>query len=326
MSENTYVTAAARSIQEGNPDKAREILLSYVEQNPDDVQAWFLLSGTLTEPYQMVQCLRHTLALDPQHEGAQTALNTLEQQTGQAPLQVMQVGSNSAAMGRPCPFCSNDFQMAEEVVACPACSTSHHGSCWGENGYRCATRLCQGYSLREERAHPLPIQPAASDSVVTDPQVIVIRKEDIGQAVKITRKEQEQRFQRRLLLLKLLEEEGEVAPEVGAGLPSVDELLDQIQRDRQPAQADRAVPMPPSSEPEPPKATEDETTPTKASPLPPPTGAYQHTPVVTGVIPVMPQPTEPARPEGAHCQQCGYAFQNPKARFCRQCGAQRVDR
>lgn len=303
-----YLRAASQAIQAGELERAWDILGPIVAQDPNNVEAWFLLSGAAPEPRAAAACLRNVLALDPGHDGAAKMLTQLEQQQGLEPLQVMQVGAGSAALEQSCPYCSSLMKALEEVVACPKCQTSHHFECWVENGCACAATLCDGFSIREVYNRPLPRQPSQPE-----PEVIVIRKEDVHDAGKEGRKAQEQRFQRQLLLMALLAEEGEVAPEYAAGLPSVDDLLDQIQRDRGPAEPSQA----------PARTAGPETTPAAAQPTP---TSYRSSGVVTGILSIWPKQPEPQpgaeeRPEA--CQQCGRVFGSSTARFCPKCGAPR---
>ena len=227
MNENysPYLLAAKQALERKEPEQAKQILVPFVEQNPQNAEAWFLLSGAFDDPRTIVACLRNTLAIEPTHSGATAMLAQIEKQHALAPLTVMRVTIASAAMGHKCPFCLGDFKAAEEVVVCPKDQTSHHYECWVENGHACAATLCDGFSVNELYQPPLSPQPLQQNA-----EMIVIQKEDISQAGYATRKDQEERFQRQMLMLALMKEEGALPP--GGDVPSVDDLLDQIQRDR----------------------------------------------------------------------------------------------
>jgi hypothetical protein len=233
---------------------------------------------------------------------------------------VMRVGMGSAANGQACPYCSTPFRALEEVVSCPKCQTSHHYACWVENGCMCAATLCDGFSLREVVQQPLPLQPPQPA-----PEEIVIRKEDVADEGSVTRKQQEQRFQRRLLLVALMAEEDQLPPEAADGLPSVDEILDQIQHDRTTDATPTARDLSSSQETALPSRQETLLPPSPATPP-----AYQSSGIVTGIIPIWPEQAQPeAAPAGEPvdcCGNCGYSFQKSKGRFCPKCGTERETR
>ncbi len=318
MQNNPYLNAASQAIQDGELEKARDILIPLVEQDPNNAEAWFLLSGALDEPRAIMACLRNILVLMPHHVGAIKMMTQLEQQTGLQPLQVMQVGAGSAASEQFCPYCSDSFKATEEVVVCPKCQSNHHFECWLENSHSCAAVLCDGFSIRELYQDPLPLQPPTSEA-----KTIVIKKEDIPDGTTVTRKQQEERFQRRLLLMALMAEEGQLPPGAGDNLPGVDELLDQIQRDRVVDKQTISPAEPPGSE-----AASPPSTPAPASPPFQPTPeSYRSSGVVTDVISIWPDQAQPEAPPATgpakSCQNCGYDLQNSTARFCPKCGTER---
>ena len=223
MTENApYLQTARQAIQNGQLENAVKILTAILSQNDKNAEAWFLLSAAVEDQRTSADCLRNALVIDPQHAGAVQMMRQLEQQSGLKPISVMRVGSRSAAFGHTCPYCASRFNLFDEVVACPQCATNHHWDCWQESGHTCAAGLCKGFSLSEIRQPPLPEQPPAREA-----QVIVIRKEDIPETGKASREEQERHFQRRLLMLALMKEEG-LAP-VSGPLPSADEILTLMQ-------------------------------------------------------------------------------------------------
>src|SRR5512138_2115762 len=222
-----YLRTAAQEIQNKEFDKAKNLLTSILNNNPYNPDAWYLLGVAFGEPHKTAYCLRRALSIQPNHTEAQEGVAQLERDLNIKPLQVMRTDPNSGAIGGTCPYCHNHFASSEEVVVCPVCSGVHHYACWADNGYACATRMCQGFSLREVALEPLPAQPPQAEQ-----QVIVIREEDIPDVNVVTRKGQEEPFLRKLLVIKLMAEEGLLAPEQAAGLPDIDELLDQFQRDR----------------------------------------------------------------------------------------------
>lgn len=273
-----YLRTASQTIQNGEPGKAHMLLVSILANDPKNAEAWFLLSATVTEPPRIATCLRNVLHLQPDHEGAVQMMAQLKDSLHVEPLRVLRVGYHSIAVGQICPYCRDKFKVLDEIIVCPRCHRSHHYDCWQENGHTCAVSLCDGFSLEEMADEPLPMQ-----AEKTAEEIIVLHKEDISNTDVVTRKQKEDRFLRKMLMMALAAEEGALPPEEGAQLPSVDELLDQIQRDRT---LDQQV-----------KATQ-----TAQTPSPPATGSPPKYCVHCGQ-------TYP-RPESKFCMCCGQPRQN----------------
>lgn len=44
---------------------------------------------------------------------------------------------------RPCPYCQESFQVADQVIRCPLCNEAYHEKCWtGLSGEKCCSRNC----------------------------------------------------------------------------------------------------------------------------------------------------------------------------------------
>jgi hypothetical protein len=61
----------------GDKDGARSLLQQAVQDNPEDVRAWYYLAGSLSSLYERRQALEQVLKLDPNHEKAKEQLAKL---------------------------------------------------------------------------------------------------------------------------------------------------------------------------------------------------------------------------------------------------------
>lgn len=226
---NPYLRTAHQNIQNREFDKAKQLLISILNNEPQNSDAWYLLGVALQEPKETAYCLRQAISFQPDHPEAVEGLDHLERNFNLIPLQVMILDAGSAAIGNSCPFCKQIFCEGEKVVSCPQCRGSQHYSCWVDNGFTCARRLCSGFSVKENNFEPLPIQPQKPAG-----RMIVIRKENMTKVKKVTRVEKEEPFLRKILIMKLLAEDGQIPPEQAASLADVEleDLLKQYQRDR----------------------------------------------------------------------------------------------
>lgn len=59
----------------GDRREARRLLGQVVQEEPDNLDAWWLLHSVLDDSEQKIQCLRHVLRLDPGHVQARNLLN-----------------------------------------------------------------------------------------------------------------------------------------------------------------------------------------------------------------------------------------------------------
>lgn len=63
----------------GRNDLAQHLLTEVLQENPDEANAWFLLSHLVESEARQKRYLRKTLQINPQHDMAQTRLTILEQ-------------------------------------------------------------------------------------------------------------------------------------------------------------------------------------------------------------------------------------------------------
>lgn len=217
-----FLKNAIREIQSGEREKAKSLLLGILRDLPACAEAWFWLSAVVDEPREIAFCLRKTLSVQPDHIQAAQKLEIFSKDYELSPLPVMVLIANSSAIGLNCPFCQKQFVVGDRVVECPRCKRSHHYDCWLENEHGCAGNLCDGFSVSEAVTIPLPVQSPKSNE-----KVILIRKEDIGPANIVTRKRKETQFLRQMLIMALAAQEGAVPKEQIAGLPPVEQLLEQ---------------------------------------------------------------------------------------------------
>jgi hypothetical protein len=64
-------------LRAGDKDGARSLLQQAVQQNPEDVRAWYYLAGSLSSLYERRQALEQVLQLDPNHAKAKEQLAKL---------------------------------------------------------------------------------------------------------------------------------------------------------------------------------------------------------------------------------------------------------
>ena len=72
----------AVAVQQGNLERARDLLLQVVEQDEENVEAWLWLSGAVEELEDQRTALENVLALDPGNYHAQQGLEWLHRQHG----------------------------------------------------------------------------------------------------------------------------------------------------------------------------------------------------------------------------------------------------
>jgi len=76
---------ALRLIRAGKSKKARSILVDFLRGEPNNPQAWFLLSYALDDPQRQQYALLQALRVDPQFERARARLQILRGEPGQIP-------------------------------------------------------------------------------------------------------------------------------------------------------------------------------------------------------------------------------------------------
>ncbi len=70
--------AGIAALRAGDKRRARRLLGQVVNDDPDNVAAWWFLSAVLEDPEQRARCLREVLRLRPDHVEARQMLNALE--------------------------------------------------------------------------------------------------------------------------------------------------------------------------------------------------------------------------------------------------------
>lgn len=70
--------AGVKALRSGDKREARRLFGQLVNDEPDDVAAWWYLAATLDDGEQKVHCLRQVLRLRPDHEEAQQMLTKLK--------------------------------------------------------------------------------------------------------------------------------------------------------------------------------------------------------------------------------------------------------
>jgi Tfp pilus assembly protein PilF len=70
----------ALAVQQGDYERARDLLLQVVEHDEENAQAWLWLSGAVDDLDDQQTALENVLALDPANAAAQRGLALIEQQ------------------------------------------------------------------------------------------------------------------------------------------------------------------------------------------------------------------------------------------------------
>lgn len=78
-----WLVDGAQALVEGRRDEARQLLLSYVEQNENDEEGWLWLSGAVDDLDDIEVSLQNCLQLNPDNERAKQGLAWIAQQRGQ---------------------------------------------------------------------------------------------------------------------------------------------------------------------------------------------------------------------------------------------------
>ncbi|MCP4139929.1 MAG: tetratricopeptide repeat protein [Chloroflexi bacterium] len=65
-------------MKKNEKEAARQLLISFLKENPNSADAWWLLSYTVNKKEQQIDCLKRALSLNPAHGRAQTRLSSLK--------------------------------------------------------------------------------------------------------------------------------------------------------------------------------------------------------------------------------------------------------
>lgn len=72
----------ALALQQGDLERARDLLLQVVEHDEENAEAWLWLSGAVEDREDQQTALENVLALDPDNRYAQQGLEWLQRQSG----------------------------------------------------------------------------------------------------------------------------------------------------------------------------------------------------------------------------------------------------
>lgn len=72
----------AVAVQQGDLERARDLLLQVVEYDEENAEAWLWLSGAVEDLEDQQTALENVLALDPENVYAQQGLRYLQQKYG----------------------------------------------------------------------------------------------------------------------------------------------------------------------------------------------------------------------------------------------------
>lgn len=75
---NRILDAGLRAARAGEREKARDLFMQAVREQPENVEAWLWLAEVLDDPLQQLDCYQRVLALEPNHLHARKQVATLQ--------------------------------------------------------------------------------------------------------------------------------------------------------------------------------------------------------------------------------------------------------
>lgn len=135
------------AVQDGDKQRARDLLQPLVEEYPENAEAWLWLSGAQASPIEMAACLRRVLEIEPANQDALDTMAWLEAKHG------------SVALGTFDP----SLQSSEQA---------HQDSAGGSEEYDegAITEADEGIMPGTERRSQAPRRSAAHPRAVTPPR------------------------------------------------------------------------------------------------------------------------------------------------------------
>lgn len=82
IAPETLIAEGREALLAGDKARAQSVLMSVVQIDPQNEEAWMWLSGTYTAPEDMAACLHTVLTINPANEQAQEGLHWLETEYG----------------------------------------------------------------------------------------------------------------------------------------------------------------------------------------------------------------------------------------------------
>jgi peroxiredoxin len=80
------LSQAADLLRSGDKDQARQLLSSFLRENPNSARAWWLMSYAVDDPAQKIDSLKRVLVLVPNHRKAEFRLAELTGETRHVPI------------------------------------------------------------------------------------------------------------------------------------------------------------------------------------------------------------------------------------------------
>jgi hypothetical protein len=118
--DNT-LTQAINDIQQGNKEKGKKSLVSYIKQNPNNESAWGWLFNASDTNSEKLYCLQQIVRINPRNEKAKTLIRKYS--TNLDPLDFAEVNSNSPDVSKEtknCPYCAE--RIYSSAIVCPHCN------------------------------------------------------------------------------------------------------------------------------------------------------------------------------------------------------------
>jgi tetratricopeptide (TPR) repeat protein len=117
----SWLQEGLAAAQAGQVERARTLLLRYVQSDQDNVQVWYWLSRVAGSPAEREICLENVLTLDPAHTAVQADLAALRHERAAAQAALVSKEAIAAAVPRT----SEEALFADaavEPLACPYCA------------------------------------------------------------------------------------------------------------------------------------------------------------------------------------------------------------
>ncbi len=178
--------AAARA---GQNAEARKIFSFVLNQDKENIKAFWWLAQVLDDPHARRKCLEHTRSLATHSEQSMAIYRSLLRESGAPLLPRYKLAENSRSFGGMCPICTTSPKVGEVVVICPECNLAHHDDCWEENACHCGRFACDGSGLVDHNS-PVRVEPAATSEELLNVSYEEISKVTVGPS----REEQEDGF------------------------------------------------------------------------------------------------------------------------------------
>ena len=117
-SGNNALQHVEELLRQGEHDEARGLLIAYLKRHADSADAWWLLSQTIDDKEQQMDCLKRVLSLDPNHALARIYLDELKTPQNTSPFTIPidddEPELYSSAFEEPSSFSEQSYSLYDE--------------------------------------------------------------------------------------------------------------------------------------------------------------------------------------------------------------------